>query len=280
MSDSVRVTPETLARWLAQERCVVFDCRFNLAEPDAGRSAWLEGHIPGSVYAHLDNDLAGPVTSASGRHPLPAPESFAEFLGRSGWQPGKLAVAYDGGGGMIAARFWWLMKYFGLDGAYLLDGGLAAWREASLPLEEGASDVVSCDPPDVFPRHDLVMSVHDVERALHSGEIALLDARAEGRFRGDYEPLDSGAGHVPGALNFPCEHNLEDGRLKSAADLREAYEAVLPAGVPVVHMCGSGVTACFNVLAMEEAGHTGARVYVGSWSEWIRDPRRPVATGD
>ena len=280
MKITALVEPGVVQEWVARDRCVLFDCRFNLNDTDAGRSAWLEGHIPGAVYAHLDDDLSGPVTPGSGRHPLPAPDDFAAFLGRSGWRPGKYAVAYDGAGGMIAARLWWLMKYFGLKGGRLLNGGLAAWRAAGLPLEDGAAEIIPCDPPKVQPRPELVMETQDIERALQNHEISLLDARAGVRFRGEAEPLDTVAGHVPGALNFPCDDNLAEGRLKQTPELREAYQSVLDEGMPVVHMCGSGVTACLNLLAMEEAGFTENRLYVGSWSEWIRDPKRPVALGD
>jgi thiosulfate/3-mercaptopyruvate sulfurtransferase len=281
VKSALLVEPLELHQWIADDRCTVFDCRFDLKNTEAGRNAWLAGHIPGAVYAHLDDDLAGPVTTTSGRHPLPATDAFADFLARSGWRPGRIAVAYDGGGGMVAARLWWLMRYFSLD-CGLLNGGLAAWTAAALPLETGAPEPAPAPPPVLAPNRGLVMRTGEVEAALAADQICLLDARAAGRFRGESEPLDSVAGHVPGARNFPCDQALEGNRLKSAGDLRRAYTgfAGKKADRPVVHMCGSGVTACLNLFAMEQAGFTNNRLYVGSWSEWIRDPDRPVAVGD
>lgn len=266
---------------MSEDRCVVFDCRFNLLATGVGRQAWQAGHIPGARYAHLDEDLAGPVTTTSGRHPLPAANDFAAFLARSGWRPGRHVVAYDAAGGQIAARLWWLMRYFGHDEAALLDGGLAAWTGAGLPLEEGSPAFEACAPVELVPRDGMVVAAGELLPALALGKITLLDARSGERFRGEAEPLDSVAGHVPGARNAPCDANLRDGRLKPAAELKSMYApfASESGGRTVVHMCGSGVTACFNLFAMERAGFHDSRLYAGSWSEWIRDPERPVAVG-
>lgn len=282
MTNAALIQPSELHDLIAAGNCLVVDCRFDLQHADVGRNAWLAGHIPGAVYAHLDEDLASPATSATGRHPLPSPAAFADYLGRSGWQPGMQTVAYDGGGGFLAARFWWLMKYFGLHRTALLDGGMAAWTAQSLPIESGETKVNPRPAPTLVPNPDCVLSARQVAEQLQAGEICLLDARNGPRFRGEMEPIDSAAGHVPGARNHPCDKNLgSDRRLRSGEELREAYSeyAGKDGAQRVVHMCGSGVTACHNLFAMELAGFDNNQLYVGSWSEWISDPRRPIATG-
>jgi thiosulfate/3-mercaptopyruvate sulfurtransferase len=276
------VNPPELLEWIQAGRCVVFDCRFDLHHPGAGRNSWLAGHIPGAVYAHLDEDLSGSVTETSGRHPLPSPDAFAEFLGRSGWEPGRLAVAYDGGGGAVAARLWWLMKYFGLEGAALLDGGMTAWMALALPMEAGETRPVPTKAVKLVADTGCVVDADEVAHGMESGVFCLLDARPAARFRGEVEPLDAVAGHIPGARCHPFELNLADGRLRPAAELRKALRpyAGKDGSGKVVHMCGSGVTACLNLFAMEHAGLGDNRLYVGSWSEWIRDRERPLALGD
>jgi thiosulfate/3-mercaptopyruvate sulfurtransferase len=260
-------------------RCLVFDCRFDLNDPEAGRRGWLESHIPGARYAHLDQDLSGPVTPASGRHPLPSAHDFGRFLARSGWRPGDRVVAYDTQGGLIAARLWWLLHYFGQAGCALLDGGFEAWESAGLPLESGAFDVEATEIVKLAADERRVLTTAQVAAALRRGEVCLLDARAAERYRGEAEPLDPVAGHVPGAQNFPCDLTLVNGKMRPAGELRAAYRPFAgPDGSnSVVHMCGSGVTACLNLFAMERAGFRNNRLYAGSWSEWIRDPERPVA---
>lgn len=273
------VSPAQLAGLVAQRACVIVDCRFDLKQPAQGRADWLAGHIPGAVHADLDRDLAAPVTPASGRHPLPGAGEFATFLARSGWVPGRRIVAYDAGSGAFAVRLWWLMRYFGNDCVSLLDGGIAAWQAAGLPL-----DCCEQAPPpeskvELHPDTGMALDTHGIIEALDGAAIVLLDARDAARFAGEVEPIDPVAGHVPGAANRPFTENLRgDGRWRPATELRAAFEAL---GDPerVVHMCGSGVTACHNLFAMELAGLAGSRLYAGSWSEWIRDPQRPVATG-
>lgn len=265
----------------AQENseCVTVDCRFNLGEPSAGLASYLESHIPGAVYAHLDDDLSGPITNTSGRHPLPDAHEFALFLARAGWCPGKLLVAYDDAGGTIAARLWWLMKYFGHDCAVLLDGGFGAWRRAGFSLEDGSAEVVRGSPVVLRPNNDLVLSVTEIIEGLSKHEILLVDARANERFTGEVEPLDPVAGHVPGAVNFPFSRNLSsDATLKPLAELRCGLQDLCHdiATQNMVHMCGSGVTACFNIFVAELTGLEGSRLYAGSWSEWIRDQSRVV----
>lgn len=262
---------------------LVVDCRFDLSDPDKGHRDYLEGHLPGAVYASLDADLSdlGKTAKGLGRHPLPEPGTFAQTLGRWGWKPGMHVVAYDTASGAIAGRLWWMMRAMGAS-ASVLDGGLKAWQDAGLDLEQG--DVLRT-PTDVAPGFDngFFMETPDLRSGLDDGSVLLVDSRAAERYRGETEPLDPVAGHVPGAVNRPFPGNLDaDGRFRDADALRPELEALLQ-GRPAdeaVFMCGSGVTACHNLLAMEHAGLTGARLYVPSWSGWCSDPARPVAKGN
>jgi thiosulfate/3-mercaptopyruvate sulfurtransferase len=263
---------------------LIVDCRFDLADPDKGGRDYLDGHIPGAVFASLDRDLSDLSRQAEGlgRHPLPLESAFNALLSRWGWQAGMQVVSYDAGSGALAAaRLWWLLRLVGVHEVAVLDGGYAAWLSAGLPTESG-------EPPVARPvsRASLHYDANQVvvdHAALPGGASGqLLDARAAPRYRGDVEPLDRVGGHVPGALNRPFADNLgSDGRFKAAAQLREEFVAVLGSTAPsdVVHMCGSGVTACHNLLAMEHAGLHGSRLYAPSWSGWVSDPARPVAKG-
>lgn len=257
---------------------VIVDCRFNLARPEAGEQAWRAGHIPGAWYAHLDRDLAGPVTPASGRHPLPAPAALAALFSRWGVGSTTLVVAYDEAGGAIAARLWWLLRWMGHRRAALLDGGLGAWLAQGLPLSTTAPQPGPgrfAGTPGQMPTCD----AREITAGLRDRSLALLDARAPSRYLGRDEALDPVAGHVPGALNAPYQHNLgADGRFLDPAGLRTALSGPAQAARQVAAMCGSGVTACHLIFALERAGLGTASLYPGSWSEWIRDPARPVAT--
>lgn len=265
------------------EGVLIVDCRFDLSDPEKGRRDFLAAHIPGAVYAHLDEDLSemGKLGSGRGRHPLPEPPVFAASLGRWGWAPELTLIAYDAGGSaMVAARLWWLMRQAGL-AARVLDGGLAAWKAARLPLQHGNAQRT---PTRVSVQFDTaqVVSTEQLQTHLQDGDIVLLDARAGERYRGEVEPLDRAAGHVPSARNRPFVGNLQDDlHFKPAQTLRTEFGDVLGACDPahVVHMCGSGVTACHNLLAMEQAGLHGSRLYAPSWSGWSSDPARPVAIG-
>ncbi len=271
---------ESLAALIGQGACRVFDCRFNLADPGQGRRDWLAGHIPGAAFADLDRDLAGPITDRSGRHPLPEAQDFAAFLARSGWRPGMPVVAYDAQGGAFAARLWWLLRYFGIAGGRILDGGWNAWCAAGGAVAVGEETFDHSTPVDLQADSSFVLDTAAVADALGEGDITLLDARDADRFAGDNETIDPVAGHVPGALNRPFRNNLDaQGRFLPPERLAAGFDDVLDGRSPeqVVHMCGSGVTACHNQLAMELAGLPSGRIYPGSWSEWIRDPRRPVA---
>lgn len=275
------IRAQELAAHLARPDWLVVDCRFDLAKPESGEHAYYESHIPGAVYAHLDRDLSSPVGPTTGRHPLPNPERFAQRLGEWGVTEGTQVVAYDADTGAFAARLWWLMRWIGHEAVAVLDGGLRAWRQAGLALTR---DVPSRSPTHFVPKpnRSAWLSTDEVVEKLRQGW-RLLDARAPERFAGRVEPIDPVAGHVPGAVNHPLSSNLDaEGRFLSAAELRSRY-AVSQGGVEdarTIAMCGSGVTACHLLLAMEIAGKRGARLYAGSWSEWIRDPNRATATED
>lgn len=268
----------TLADHLADPDWVVVDCRFDLARPGAGREAYALGHVPGARYAHLDEDLSGPLTHDSGRHPLPEPGRLTVTLRQWGIGKATQVVCYDDCGGMYAARLWWMLRWLGHGAVALLDGGLPAWIDAGHGLQAGAE--APSAPGDFEPmlRADCWLSTD----AVAQGSLDLWDAREPARYRGEVEPIDPVAGHIPGARNVPCSENLgADGRFLPAPALRQRFDAVLAGEAPgqVVHLCGSGVTACHNLLAMEIAGLGGSRLYPGSWSAWISDPARPVATG-
>lgn len=278
------LTVSELATRLAgtdRDSCVVVDCRFNLLKPEAGRALYLAGHIPGAQYADLDRNLSGPRRVDSGRHPLPDPEHLRQLLGSFGIGPGTLVVAYDDASGGLAARLWWLLRWMGHRQAALLDGGFAAWQAAGLRVTGDVPDAQAVrfiGQPDQMPTLD----TPQVIAALAAGRIRLLDLRAADRFQGVVEPIDPVAGHVPGAINAPFTGNLgADGRFQTTEALARRYATLAgdrPAG-EVVCMCGSGVTACHGIFALELAGRPGAVLYPGSWSEWIRSPERPVGTG-
>lgn len=275
------VDTETLAAHLEDASWVIFDCRFVLSDPSAGAHTYLRGHIVGSQYAHLDEDLSSSVTPSSGRHPLPDPKVLAHKLGQWGVDANKQVIVYDDSHGAIAGRLWWLLKWLGHDAVAVLDGGLHKWLREGRALTAHGSSVT---PTEFRAKLDdsLWLTTKNVEAMLESGVCKLLDNRARERFVGDIEPLDSVAGHIPGAINWPHSHNLgESGCFLPVHTLREQFSDLVAGGTPesIVSMCGSGVTACHNILALEIAGISGTRLYAGSWSEWITDSARPVAKG-
>ncbi|HKK05826.1 MAG TPA: sulfurtransferase [Gammaproteobacteria bacterium] len=276
------ISAEELYSRLGEPGWVVVDCRFDLAEPSAGRRAYRSAHLPGAYYAHLDEDLSGPVGRFTGRHPLPAPEVLARRIAAWGVDAATQVVAYDDRGGAFAARLWWLLRWLGHDAVAVLDGGLGAWRRHGYPLDDQVPPARRADfVPNV--REALCLDSAQVEAALSRQGIALVDARESPRFRGEHEPIDPVAGHIPGARNLPFAGNLDDeGCFLAPAALRSRLASVLGDQDPSasVHMCGSGVTACHNLLAMAVAGLGDGCLYAGSWSEWIRDPHRPVARGE
>jgi thiosulfate/3-mercaptopyruvate sulfurtransferase len=270
---------QTLAGHLHDPDWVVVDCRFTLSDPEAGRRAYAVAHIPGARYAHLDDDLSGPKTATSGRHPLPDPQVLAKKFSVWGISRGKQLVCYDDTFGAMASRLWWLARWFGLESVALLDGGLPRWQREGHPL---TAELPVVTPTTCLPsvRQGMWVDADCAAVAAHDPNWLLIDARSEERFNGEIELIDPVAGHVPGAINLPYEDNLHvSGRLASPEELRELYLAHMEKvqSDRVVLMCGSGVTACHNILAMEHAGLPGAKLYAGSWSQWITDPSRPVA---
>ncbi|RME07666.1 MAG: sulfurtransferase [Anaerolineae bacterium] len=273
------ITPQTLYLHHQDDDWVVVDCRFWLDDTGKGRRDYLRAHIPGAVYAHLDEDLSAPVEpGVTGRHPLPAVSELAERLGRWGIGPEVQVVAYDDRGGAIAARLWWLLRYLGHDDVAVLDGGWPAWVEAGYPVD----DVIPSPAPRTFephPRPEMLATAEDVLARMGDPAFRLVDSRAPERYRGEQEPLDPVAGHIPGALNYHFERNLTpQGGFEDAAVLRARFQALLGDTPPerVIFYCGSGVTAAHNVLAVTHAGLGTPRLYAGSWSHWITDPERPV----
>ena len=273
-------TPAQVLTFLDAPDWVIVDCRHDLAKPDFGAAAFADNHLPGAQFLHLDHDLSGHKTGTNGRHPLPDPDSLAQRLGSIGIDNDTQVIAYDDAGGMFAARLWWLLNWLGHSRVALLDGGYQAWcREAKLLTPQ-----LSTPRPATFTPHlqPLAVDVDFVAKHCGSDKVQLVDARSPDRFRGENESLDPVGGHIPGAINRFFKDNLqEDGRFKPAAVLRAEFDALLADRDPaeIVHQCGSGVTACHNVLAMEIAGLRGARLYAGSWSEWCADGSRPVALG-
>lgn len=270
------VTCETLARNVGDPAWVVVDCRFDLADPEAGERAYRHRHIAGAAYAHLDRDLCGPPVITRGRHPLPTAEALQATLGRLGIDDSRQVVAYDDTGGAMAARLWWLLRYMGHGAVALLDGGWDAWEAAGLPTASGEERPAAR----VFlgaPRTEWLVRIDHVSDAP-----LLIDSRDPARYRGEVEPLDPVAGHIPGAVNYFWKENLDaQGRFLAPAALRARIERLL-AGTPsreAVFYCGSGVTACHNLVAVVYAGLPAARLYAGSWSEWCTDPERPVVRG-
>lgn len=270
--------PQLLAVQAAGQAPVLLDCGFDLADPTAGERAWAAGHLPGARYVHLDRDLSGPKQPGRGRHPLPAREALAATAGAWGVAPGVQVVAYDAQGGPYAARAWWLLRWLGHEAVAVLDGGIAAWRAAGGALATDAPAAAAAAP---YPSADAAMPTLDADALLaRLGQVRLFDARAAERFRGEVEPLDPVAGHIPGAtLRFFKDNLQADGRFKPAEQLAAEFRALGGADPEVVHQCGSGVTACHNLLAMMHAGLGITRLYPGSWSEWCSDPSRPVAKG-
>ncbi|MBS0449627.1 MAG: sulfurtransferase [Proteobacteria bacterium] len=259
---------------------VLIDASFDLAEPAAGRKSWEAGHLPGSLYLDLDHDLSGAKTGRNGRHPLPGRATFAATLGRCGITPERQVVAFDRQGGPYAARVWWMLRWMGHAAVAVLDGGVQGWLAAGGALTTEPAPPAAASP---YPeRASLVPTIDAGTLQKQLGRVRIIDARAGERFRGEVEPLDKAAGHIPGALNRFFKDNLQpDGRFQTAAQLQAAFLPLLGGGAAsgVVHQCGSGVTACHNLLAMEHAGLAGSVLYPGSWSEWSADPARPIATG-
>jgi thiosulfate/3-mercaptopyruvate sulfurtransferase len=281
MDYTTLVTTDVLAARLDDPAWVVCDCRHDLTNYDAGRCAYAESHIPGARFLHLDEDLSGPKTGTNGRHPLPHPMTFCLRLGALGIDNAKQVVAYDSSGGSLAARLWWMLRWVGHSRVAVLDGGWNAWTASGCPVTDEAPAIrTTMFNSNVQPR--LAVDAAFVCARLDRSGIRILDARSPDRYRGENETLDPVAGHIPGAVNRFFRLNLDgSGRFKPAPELKREFDALLGDTSPpgLVHQCGSGVTACHNLLAMEIAGLSGSLLYPGSWSEWVADHTRPVATG-
>ena len=280
MRHTTLVSTDTLAAHLGEPGYVIIDCRFALSDTGRGEEQYRAAHIPGAAYAHLDRDLSGVKTGTNGRHPLPDPVTLIATLGRLGVADAAQVVAYDQDNGMFASRLWWLLRWMGHDAVAVLDGGLAKWLREQRPTTAG----VETRAPAAFsgsPRQEMIVDASAV--AGRSQASTLLDARAPERFRGETEPLDRVPGHIPGARNHFFQDNIDEhGTFRSPDDMRARIRAAVGGAAPgdIICYCGSGVTACQNLLAMEHAGLTGAKLYPGSWSEWCADATRPVATGE
>ncbi|MGI8560286.1 MAG: sulfurtransferase [Luteimonas sp.] len=277
------VQAEDLAASLGEETLAILDCRAALGDPAAGEASYRAGHVPGALHAHLERDLSGPHAPGAGRHPWPEAARFIARLGAWGISPAHQVVAYDAGDGAFAARLWCLLLMLGHRRVAVLDGGWARWQALGLPMEAAVRTPTPVDyaaGAGVGFDHGRLLDAAQVEAHLADGGV-VVDARAGERYHGEVEPIDRKAGHVPGAVNRPYADNLDDGRLKPAAVLADEFRALLAgrdAG-ELVAMCGSGVTACHHLLAMAHAGLPGGRLYSGSWSGWIEDPMRPIASG-
>ncbi len=275
MEYSTLISAENLFAILDDDNLVLVDCRFDLSNTSWGFEAYKDGHIPGSVYAHLDKDLCGGPATDNGRHPLPTPKELTDLFSRFGIHSGVQVVVYDDSGGAFASRLWWMLRYLNHDKAAVLDGGLSTWIRAGYPLRRG----IETNPPAIFngqPQKGQLVLMDEVPTLA-----TLVDSRAPERYQGESEPLDPVAGHIPGAVNYYYQNNWDDnGNFLQRDVIRNQFEDLLKQKVEeeLTFYCGSGVTACVNILAYEHAGLGKARLYVGSWGEWCRTPGRPVAS--
>ena len=274
------ISTDALAAQLDDPSLAIVDCRFKLDDVAWGEQQWKEAHIPRAVYAHLDRDLSGPKTGRNGRHPLPDVGALARTLGRFGVANHTQVVAYDQDNGMFASRLWWLLRWVGHDAVAVLDGGFAKWTAEGRPVSRGDE---RAEPADFRPNPRTGMTVDANDVAAHVGDARwrLIDSRAPERYRGEVEPIDPVAGHIPSANNHFFQWNIDDhGTFRTPDDLRAGFRDALEGVAPdhVVFYCGSGVQACQNLLALEHAGVHGVKLYPGSWSEWSSDPKRPIVT--
>lgn len=277
------ISASALASRLDDAHLRIFDVRHSLTDHGLGRREFDEGHVPGAYYLDHETQLAAPRSGTNGRHPLPTRQAFASLMREHGVTPDTDVVIYDASGGMFSAHLWWMLRWLGHDRAQVLDGGWQTWQSGGYPTEDGATELVLAASDRSWPTPLAnVIDVAAVVANIKHPAFTMLDARAANRYRGEVEPMDPVAGHIPGALNRPNTENLqEDGRFKSPEVLKREFDMLLAGRSPkdIVHQCGSGITACHNLLAMELAGARGSRLYAGSWSEWCADSARPVALG-
>ncbi|WP_307893271.1 sulfurtransferase [Bacillus swezeyi] len=273
-------SPEWVYKRLKEkpEQTVIADVRFQLTRPEEGRKAYMKGHLPGAVYVDLKEDLSGELEKHGGRHPLPSPEKLAKKLGEIGIDRHTAVVVYDDSGGMFAARFWWQLRYLGHDSVYVMDGGFSNWVKAGYDVTTEIPHPVARDFELTLKEVEL-LNAKQVQDRLNREDTILIDARAPARYTGETEPLDQQGGHIPGAKNYFWKGNLtEEGKWKSKEQLKQHY-ASLDRSSEIVVYCGSGVSACPNVLGLKEAGFQNVKLYAGSWSDWISYPEHPIATG-
>ena len=277
------ITTAQLAQLIQEHpaNLIIADCRHDLMTPEWGREAFEQGHIPGAIFVSIDDDLSGTKTGSNGRHPLPSVPVAAQNFGKLGISNQSQVVVYDQGSGMFAGRLWWMLRWLGHDNVKVLDGGLAQWKKQGQGLDSG---VGKPHPNATFVAHEqaqMLRNAAQTQQTLGDGKHLIIDARAPERFRGEVEPMDAVAGHIPGAINRPFTQNIENGVFKPAQQLRAEFLALLGEKAPeaVIHQCGSGVSAASNLLAMAHAGLAGSPLYAGSWSEWCCDAARPVAIG-
>jgi thiosulfate/3-mercaptopyruvate sulfurtransferase len=281
MAFTTLISTDLLSAHLTDRAFAIVDCRYKLDDEPWGEREYAARHIPGAVYAHLGHDLSGPKTGTNGRHPLPDPHTLAHTFGRLGIASGMQVVAYDQDSGMFASRLWWLLRWLGHDASAVLDGGFAKWTAEMRPTTSGEERRAPASF-EAAPRPHMVVDAGAVQRVIDSRGSRLVDARAPERYRGNTEPIDRVGGHIPGAANHFYQWNLDEhGTFRTPAELRERMRMAIGDTPPdrVISYCGSGVTACHNLLALEHAGLTGAKLYPGSWSEWSADPRRPIERG-
>jgi thiosulfate/3-mercaptopyruvate sulfurtransferase len=279
MSFTTLITVGELAANLDNPDFIIFDCRHELTNPDYGKAEYAKSHLPRAQFASVDHDLSSRPTGTNGRHPLPDPDTFATWLGNQGVTKGTQVIGYDSSAGVYGSRLWWMLRWLGHDKVAVLDGGWQAWLQAGKPTTQ---DIPQARPATFVPQvRDVNVDAAHVLANLESGSMLVVDARSNDRFNGQNETIDPVGGHIPGAVNRLFKNNVgEDGRFRSAEELQREFRSLI-GEMPVqnvVHQCGSGVSACHNLLAMELAGMSGSRLYPGSWSEWVCDPKRPVAT--
>lgn len=279
--DSSIISMEAVVDRLSDPQLIVVDCRFALGQPASGRNAYREGHIPGAVYVDLEQDVSGPKQAHGGRHPLPDLAEFARKLGQAGIDEQVTVVAYDDQGGAMASRFWWLLRYLGHPKVMVMDGGFTLWKQAGYPVSGEAPAAREARNFTARPREELIVGMEEVRTNLGRSDVVLIDSREGKRYLGEEEAIDPIAGHIPGALNRFWKDNLnEEGCWKDSEALKERFADLLDAECELIVYCGSGVTACPNVLALAEAGRPDAKLYLGSWSDWVSWEDNPIATGE
>ena len=280
MASPLISTTELTALMHDAPNLVIVDTRHDLINPTMGRDAYAASHIPGAIYLSIDEDLSGTKTGKNGRHPLPEAEAFAVTLGAKGISNQSLVVVYDQGSAMFVGRLWWMLRWLGHDNVLVLDGGIAQWQKEGRAVATAVT-TRSATTFTASAREHMRLTVAQTLTALTDPTQRILDARAAERYRGEVEPVDPVAGHIPGAFNRAFANNLRDGLFKPANELKREFDTILAGRAPeqLIHQCGSGVSALANMIAMEHAGMHGSRLYAGSWSEWCSDASRPVATG-